>query len=73
MTLPPKTINALLALKSRLSDSRLPSAADLDAVAEEERIRTATGSLKSPQAPMRHARHRGESWQRYRRSELARQ
>ena len=68
MNLPPRTINTLLELKSRLH--RLPSAKDLDAVAEEERIRQAT---KAPAPKMRHARHRGESWQRYRRSQLAHQ
>ncbi len=65
MTLPPKTIQSLLALKERLH--RLPSAQDLDAIAEEQRIQKATAG-----PTMRHARHRGESWQRYRRSEIAR-
>jgi hypothetical protein len=81
VTLPPKALNVLVDLKKELLDQApaLPSAEDLDAVAEEERIKTRTarlepkGSKDSCFYSMRHARGGNRmSYQRFRSRELQR-
>lgn len=72
MNLPPKQVTALLDLKNSLLAAQiLPSAADLDAAAEETKIREATRERKPTQL-MRHARTSSRSWQAFRRREMSR-
>jgi hypothetical protein len=73
LNLPAKQVNILLGIRKELLAHELPSAADLDAVAEERRIARATERPLSQQTfPQKHAKSHGPRYQRFRSQELQR-
>lgn len=72
MNLPPKTVSSLMELKERLSAERIEKHTQTLRPMDGEKFSWRDDQTKTPERTMRHARSRGQGYQRFRRQEVSR-